>query len=253
LYKVGVIGLLFLLVSAGCASTHKATVGNSDISQREVKDILKGVNSKNITGTGFFIRKGKIVTESESGRVSLFFTMKYSADGKYLISIRSRTGMEAFRVFISNDTILVNDRLNRNVLYGKNHDFEKISGIPASLLKISVGDFFFNKPALEGSDKCMNDEIRLNDYFAGLIINSTIDCKVDKLKSIIVSTGGPDKYITIDYHRFRDDTYSVPKKIEVNDSGRNIRIIISIEKYLAPWVGEIDFIPGTGYKRKPLI
>jgi hypothetical protein len=253
LYKAGIIGLFVVFISAGCATTEKATGISSERQQRAVKDVLQKVAGKNITGAGFFIRKGKITTESESGRISLYFTMKYSVDGKYLISIRSKTGMEAFRVFLSTDTILVNDRLNRTVLYGNARDFGRITGIPAALLKISVGDIFYNNPVIQEGENCSNNEIKLKDYFQGLIVNSTIDCKAEKLKSIVVSTGSPDLFITIDYRKFRDDNYSVPKKVEVNDAGRKIKIIISIEKYLAPWVGEIEFIPGSGYKSKPLV
>jgi hypothetical protein len=179
--------------------------------------------------------------------------MKYSSDGRYLISLRSKTGMEAFRIFISRDTVLVNDRLNKSVLYGSTLDFARISGIPASLLKISVGDVFVNQPVAAEGENCVNSEIKLNDWLAGLMVNSTIDCQKEKLKKVIVSTGSPDKYIIIDYSRYRDDRYSVPRKVEVNDAMRSIKIIISIDKYLAPWFGEIEFIPGDGYKIKPII
>jgi hypothetical protein len=253
LFKVISSILLVLFITVSCASSKKSTADSSDKIERSSSVVLKNTALKNITGTGFFIRKGKIVTENESGKTSLYFTMKYSADGKYLISIRSKTGMEAFRVFLSEDTLLVNDRLNRSVLYGNGRDFEKITGIPSALLKISVGDFFFNKPGINGGADCINNEIKLTDYFQGLIINSTIDCKAEKLKSVIVSTGTPDKYISIDYRKFREDIYSVPKRVEVNDPGRMIKITIMIDKYLAPWVGEVEFIPGSGYKSKPLI
>jgi len=253
LYKVEVILLVILFLTGGCATTVKTSGVGTEKHKVEVKDVLQNVSAKNITGTGFFIRKGKIITEGESGKISLYFTMKYSADGEYLISIRSKTGMEAFRVYLSKDTILVNDRLNRNVLYGNARDFERITGIPSALLKISVGDIFYNKPVVGGGESCVDNEIKISDFFQGLIVNSTIDCQSEKLKSIIVSAGAPDKFITIDYRKFRDDSYSVPKRVEVNDPGRKIKIIISIEKYLAPWVGEIEFIPGSGYKHKPLI
>jgi outer membrane biogenesis lipoprotein LolB len=252
LYKVELLALVVLLISAGCGTVKNSSTF-PDKGQRNAKEVLLNTSGKNITGAGFFIRKGKILTDNESGRTSLYFTMKYNAEGKYLISIRSKTGMEAFRVFLSKDTILINDRLNRKVLYGNGKDFEKITGIPAALLKISIGDFFYNKPVISGGDYCVNNEVKLSDYFQGLIVNSTIDCRTEKLKSIVVSTGSPDKYITIDYRKYREDNYSVPRRVEVNDPARRIKIVITIDKYVAPWVGEIEFIPGSGYKSKPII
>jgi outer membrane biogenesis lipoprotein LolB len=252
-YKVVLAGFIILVLSSGCATKKRATDYLSVSTGLSGTEIIKRVAAKNLTTTGFFIQKGKITTSGETGRISLYFTMKYSSDGKYLISLRSKSGIEAFRIYLSRDTILVNDRLKRNVLYGKSEDFEKITGLPAALLKISVGDLFINRPLNLKNINCVDDEIRIDDYFFGINIISTISCNAVKLKSVNVSTGEPGKYIIINYLKWREDTYTVPHKVEINDSGRKIKITISIDKYLAPWVGELDFIPGTGYKSKPLI
>jgi outer membrane biogenesis lipoprotein LolB len=253
LHKIVIAGFVCLFLFEGCATTRGTNRAITDNGNVVGLEILRHVAEKNLTATGFFIQKGKISTKSENGRISLYFTMKYSSEGKYLISLRSKTGMEAFRVYLSKDSILINDRLKRNVLYGKAGDFEKITGLPASMLKISVGDLFMNKPADNGESNCINNEFKVSDYLFGLMINSTINCLQMKLKSVIVFTGEENKFITIDYSKYREDNYSVPRKIEINDSGRKIKITISIEKYMAPWVGDIDFLPGNGYISKPLI
>ena len=253
MFKIALTGLIYLVLFAGCATRHKLENIATEVQKVDDKNLLMRVEGKNLTANGFYIQKGKILSISESGRISLYFTMKYNSEGKYIISLRSKAGMEAFRVYLSRDTILVNDRLKRNILYGNPGDFEKITGIPVALLKISVGDLFMNRPSNSDGTNCKNNELKLYDYLLGLSVNSTIDCKEAKVKSMIVSTGEPDQFISINYFKFRDDNYSVPKRIEINDAGRKIRIIISIEKYLCPWLGDIDFIPGEGYQSKPLI
>lgn len=253
MFKIIASVFLIIILSGSCATTYKRAGKSTENINQPAIEILNSVFNKNLTGTGFFVEKGKILTSGENGRISLYFTMKYLKGSKYLISIRSKTGMEAFRVYISNDSVLVNDRLNKNVLYGNTNDFQKITGIPADLLKVSVGDIFMNRPMTENSNQCVNNEIKIHDYYQGLIINSTVDCLIKKTKSAIISTGGVNEFIVIKYSRFRDDAFSVPKKIEVNDPGRKIRIIISIDKYSAPWVGEIQFKPGEGYSTRPLI
>lgn len=219
----------------------------------DANSAIKGTIENNITNDGFFINKGKISTSGETGRISLYFTIKYKLPGTYLISLRSKTGMEAYRIFISSDTVLVNDRLNKSLLTGSPFDFERITGIPTELLKISVGDFFYNRPVFEKQENCVNGEIKISDSFLGMIIKTTLDCDAGKAKSLLLTTGVTDEYINIEYKKYRDDKKKLPKSVEVYDFRRKIKIKISVFKYSSPWYGDIQFIPGSGYTIKPLI
>jgi hypothetical protein len=222
-------------------------------SGKSASAVLDRTIHRNLGNGGFFIHKGRVMTSGESGRISLFFTMKFVPPSNYLISLRSKTGIEAFRIYLTSDTVLVNDRLNKCVLYGNIRDFERISGIPAALLNVSYGDLFYVDPKLQPDEICLDNEIRLNEFFLGLMVKSTIDCKNEKVKSVLVTTGVPDEFITIEYKKAREDYYGLPRKVEVNDFRRKIRITLSLDKYTAPWIGDIEFIPGSGYVVKPLI
>jgi hypothetical protein len=161
--------------------------------------------------------------------------------------------MEAFRLYLTADTVLINDRLNKSVLYGSINDFERIVGLPAALLRVSFGDLFYIDPKLQEDELCIDNEIKLNEYFLGLMVKSTIDCRNEKVKSVLLTTGVPDEFITIEYKKGRDDNIGLPRKVEINDFRRKIKITLSLDKYTAPWLGDIEFIPGTGYQVKPLI
>ena len=249
--KVSIVITWFILIT-GCASTAKYQGNIEENSPGNAKETVEYARQNNITNNGFFISKGKISTSGESGRISLYFTMKYKLPGTYLISLRGKTGMEAFRIYISSDTVLINDRLNKTLLIGKNYDFDRITGIPADLLKVSVGDYFYNTPKYEENENCNDGEIQVRDYCMGLIIKTTIDCDIGKPQRVLITTGATDEYINLEYGKFRPDKNRVPKKIEIYDFRRKIKIKISINKYSYPWFGDIQFIPGSGYSIKPL-
>lgn len=248
-----VVFISFVFLLAGCSGSRKISSSTEDYGGKKTAPVLISTAQRNISNSGFFIHKGRIQTSGESGRINLFFSMKFTPPYAYLISLRSKTGMEAFRIYLSSDTVLINDRLNKSVLYGNINDFERITGLPAALLKVSYGDLFVIDAKLQPDEVCIDNEIKLNEYFLGLLIKSTIDCLNEKLKSVMLTTGVPDEFITIEYKKFRDDNFRLPKKVEINDFRRKIKITLSLDKYTAPWVGDIEFIPGTGYSVKPLI
>lgn len=243
--------MIFLISACSVSNTRQTRTDNRNLVG--ANSAVKNTIENNITNDGFFINKGKISTSGETGRISLYFTMKYKLPGTYLISLRSKTGLEAYRIYISGDTVLINDRLNKAILTGSPIDFERITGIPSELLKISVGDFFYNNPKFEKQENCINGEIKINDSYLGMIIKTTLDCEAGKAKSLLLTTGVTDEYLNIEYKKFRDDHEKLPKTVEVYDFRRKIKIKISLFKYSSPWYGDIQFIPGNGYSIKKLL
>jgi hypothetical protein len=242
-----------LLLLFGCAGSRELNTGIGSTEKRNAGNVLLRTHERNLTNIGFFIHKGRISTSGENGRIGLFFTMKFAPPSDYLISIRSKSGIEAFRVYLTADTVLINDRINKCVLYGKINDFERIAGLPAPLLRVSLGDLFVFNPNPDPEETCVENELKISEYFLGLMVKSTIDCAKEKVKSVLLTTGVPDEFITIDYKKPRDDYHRLPRKVEINDFRRKIKITLSIDKFTSPWLGEIEFIPGTGYSVKPLI
>jgi hypothetical protein len=240
------------MVIAGCSASRQIAGKNSVSGTGNAIETINRALSKNLTNTGFFIQKGKISTNSEGGRITLFFNMKFKKPDTYLISIRSRTGLEAFRIFLNSDTVLINDRLNQTVLIGEPLDFVQIAGIPFELLRVSMGDLFINRPEIRNNEGCINNEIKIDDYFMGLIIKSTVNCNISKTEKVMLTSGTPEEFINISYSKYRINDYNNPGKIIINDFSRKIKISIAVEKFIVPWLGEINFIPGSGYAVKRL-
>lgn len=253
MYKVILILVLVLVISTGCKVRNVDPAMYTREASVSSERILRQIESRNITNGGFFIQKGRITTAGEAGRINLLFTMKYVKPAKYLISIRSITGMEAFRVYLSSDTVLINDRLNEQLLIGRPVDFERLTGIHPDLLRISLGDIMLTGNETTGENGCDGGRIELESYYKGLLINSTASCGIEKVVSVILNKGLPEGMINIEYKKHRFDYYRIPRRIEVNDSRKDVRITIRIEKYISPWVGDVEFIPGRGYNVKRLI
>jgi hypothetical protein len=252
LYKIIFISIIVFSLGSRCSVSRNSGKGVTQLSSKEAKDILKVTKNQNITNSSFFIEKGKIFTSGKGGNIKLLFTMKFKQPGIYLISLKSWTGIEAFRVYITNDTVLINDRINKITYFGKPFDFEKITGLPADLLKVSVGDFFTGNEEEKLTEKCIANKLIVNDYIQGLIIRTIIDCYLGKANSIMVTSGTPDDMINISYSKHKNDYYKIPGKVELNDLKKNVKIVIKIEKVSIPWNGEIEFIRGKGFNLKRL-
>lgn len=244
---------MYVVLSSGCTVSKRANNTGNEYPQVSTEEILQVTENQNITSSSFFIEKGKITSIGDDGRIKLLFTMKYTQPGNFLISLKGLVGVEAFRIFLTKDTVLINDRIKQQTLYGKPRDFEKLSGLPAELLKLCIGDFFKSNNNYESDEYCKNNSLKVKDYFQGLIINSSIDCKLGKTRWVTLGSGLPNESLKVSYSKFSDGVYKVPKRIEVNDLMKNVKIVIKIDKYTVPWTDKIEFIQGRGYKLKKLL
>ncbi|MFN8241976.1 MAG: DUF4292 domain-containing protein [Bacteroidales bacterium] len=243
---------LALLLLASCATTKKTSGGTEELNIHKRDSLLGKTLLKNVSFDGYFIEKGRISSSGQEGRISLFFNMKCQAKGVYMISLRSFAGLEAFRVYIDKDTVLVNDRLNQVLLKGDPVDFEKITGLPFELLNIITGDFFPGKSLDEKSNGCRNGVTKYSGYLRGLLLDYEIDCNKSKVRSLKIGTGVGERNITLNYSGYRSMGKMVPRKVNIVDELRRVKITLKIEKISNPWFGEINFTPGKGYKVRGL-
>lgn len=237
--------ILFYLVLAGCSTTGLTSRSENDC--RNPEEILKEALEKNLSNYGFYIQKGKITIIEGNAKTNLLFTMKYTRGESYLVSVRSLTGTEALRVLLTKDTILVNDRINRQVLYGEAEDFRRISGIPLGLLKICVGDLAGSNIRISSNEKSINKALIIYSLYSGINLNSTIDCKSRKVTRTVLFTENNENILEINYSDFRGDNLLIPGKTGIVDSKRNIKIKIEIKRFIVPWYGDLDFFPGTNF------
>ncbi len=240
------------IFSAGCSVTRSRSRSNRDLEiSKELfsENILESVKNQNITNTNFFIQKADIEVITQSGKEKLIGSIKFEYPDKYLISIKSRTGIEGARIYVSDDTILVNDRINRKMYYGSSVYLKRKYGLTTNFLPLIFGDIVLEKNYRESKEKCSGDKINTDYVVQGVILNYAINCK--KRKSVFVSqlNSFVQHGIEFRYDNFiKSGNILIPTNIVLEEAQYDLKIKINIIKMELPWSGNIEFVPGRNYE-----
>lgn len=244
-----------MILSMGCSVVRIGGNRINNLSDNTVPDkLIESINNQNITNNNFFIQKAELEFTTQDGTEKLLATIKFINPDQYLISIRSRAGIEIARIYFSGDTILINDRINRKQYFGSSEYLTGKYGIPESVLPVILGDFIADNLSGNSTEKCLDGKLDINSIVNGIRIKYIIDCK--KGKSILAITENSLNITKIeirysDFLKNRDVLY--PGKIEIKDFQRNINIQIKIHRLESPWNGIIEFIPGNKYEKIQLL
>lgn len=248
--------ILFLVIlCTGCSAIRKGGSTNYELSNEIVAEkLLENVIKRNITTNSFFIQKAEIEITTPEGRKKLLASLKFESPDKYLISIKSRAGIEAARIFISDDSILINDRINRKQFYGSPQCLKSKYGITTSGLPVMLGDYVDNNLSYNNQAKCSEGKLNIDGIVNGIRIKYVIDCEKEKSILAIHENNMSDGGIEIQYSDFlKNGNILIPGKIEIKDVQRRTKIEIRIQKIESPWNGNIDFIPGYKYEKIQLL
>ena len=216
-------------------------------------EIVTGTEKLNLTKRNFFIRKAEIEVITEDGSDSFLGSLKFEQPDRFLLSLRSKTGIEAARIFLSDDTVLINDRINRILYHGSPMALKRKYGISASLLPVVLGDFLMNRISDPGSVTCINGRQDIVSIIDGVRILYTIDCNLMKAILAVPDNSMNTAGLEISYRDFFSEAQSViPGRIEIVDLKKKSSVEIKILKFESPWIGTIEFIPGNNYEMQQL-
>jgi hypothetical protein len=157
--------------------------------------------------------------------------------------------MEIARAYITSDTVLVNDRLNRVTYYGKPEKLSAKFGVPVEILPVVLGDYVSGLSLNNNSRiKCTNGTSDISSVVKGSKVNYFIDCEKGKLvkaeregnSGTIVNEIIFNKFITA-------GNFLTPSEIEVKDMKSGEVAGLKIDKIIKPWDGSVEFIPGANY------
>jgi hypothetical protein len=166
-----------------------------------------------------------------------------------MITVRSRTGIEAGRAFITKDTLIIKDRFNKKLLIGKPEALAKKYGIEPSFLFTVIGDLVVDEKDRSLVLECAKGEYRKEFDVHGKKVLYIIDCQRKKLKQTYFEGDINSGNVTIDLSEFKDEAKTVfPGMIEINDDLKSVGIKIGIKKIESPWKGRIGSVSGQGYK-----
>lgn len=242
--------ILVSALLAGCSVTRKSARTNSETEKEIAADnSLESVIRNNLSNNDFHIQRAEINIIQDNISVRLSAGIKFKKPDSLLITVRSKAGIDAGRAFITKDTIVISDRINKKLLVGNPASIVAKYGIDPGLIFVILGDIIVEEKDRKGSMECIKGELRKEFKIGSKNVEYIIDCQRRKLKrayfegdiktgNIVVGlsdiiNSGPIKY---------------PERIEISDDFNSVGIIMEIKKIESPWKGKIGVITGQGYK-----
>jgi hypothetical protein len=238
--------LIISALLAGCSATRKAANNGSGNTSGNT---LESVYLNNLSNNDFYIQKAEINFIQDNISVRVIADIKFRRPDSIMITVRSRTGIEAGRAFITKDTLIIKDRFNKKLLIGKPETLAKKYGIDPSFLFTVIGDIVVEEKDKSLFLECSNGEYRRELDVHGKRVQYIIDCQRKKLKQAYFEGEINSGNVTIGLKEFENDGKTVfPGVIEINDDLKSVGINIEIKKIERPWTGKLGSVSGQGYK-----
>jgi hypothetical protein len=239
-----------VILISGCAVFKTNTLSDNRLSD-DVLDaqLFESIEKQNLTSNGFNVQKAEIVVKTKDRTEKLLGSIRFEYPDKYLISIKTKSGIEVARAYLNKDTVLVNDRINKKMYFDFTGQFKKKYGFSGNEISLIFGDFYTDKTKEAFKANCKNGIMELDANQKGAKINYVIDCRKAKLKKSLImsSLNVPGLSLLYDnYIKYGSGLF--PGDIIISDLKNDIVIEIKIKKLEAPWSGNIDFIPGKNYE-----
>ena len=241
-----------LIVVTGCTAKRYASYNSSGAKAESTVEILSRTVRNNLAEESFYIEKGSVVINVNDETKKYLFSLKYQKPDKYLISLRSNTGIEGARIYISEDTVLINERIGKRLLTGRLKDLERLSGFPVIFLNAIFGDLVLSKDLNMREVQRVGNTLIINQSIYGRVSESVLDERIGKVVYMKLLKDSYQNELTLTYSKFKKSLKSIPEIVEIKELNRNIEAKIKIEKIQVPWTGIIEFIPGKGYSREEI-
>jgi hypothetical protein len=237
-----------LLTSCSVLRRERSVSGelSNDLNKERLINIM---TLGNLSDSSFYIQKADVEFIMNGEKQRFLVSWKYEKPGRSLLSFRSRTGIEAARILITKDTILINDRINRKIYFGKGNYVEWKYNISVPFLPAMIGDFIGGHSYFNNKEICNGGIIALKGSVKGLKTDYIIDCKKAKVVSTSIYNSLNEKEIELNFSKFiRVDKKIVASKIAAKYYKKDYEINIKIGKIIYPWDGKVEFIPGKRYE-----
>jgi hypothetical protein len=207
------------------------------------------ITERNLTKDNFNIQKADIKYIEGGTIVNLVASLKHRTDRNYLITLRLKSGIEIARLYITKDTILVNDRINKKLYYGSIAYLGRKYGITADAIPVLFGDMVVENNE-ERKFGCNEGKGEIKGSIYSNNITYKIDCNKKKVSDISFDSYPGVNKMNIKLSNFRYLEGKVyPENIELVETENKSEIKINILKIEFSCEDEIKFIPGTNYEK----
>jgi hypothetical protein len=252
LYKIVFISIVFGVFTTGCSVLRKEHIpDNVLIDSSNKSDItINGILNNNISKEGYFVKKADIEIVTPGQKENVVATVKYNQKGEYLVSVRSKTGIEAVRVFIGIDTLMINDRINKVLYVGKPAYLERKFSVPVDILPVIFGDLIRERSGVIADSVCINGNLNYTTKRGNVQILSVIDCSRNKVVSSIVKMKNRKEKLSMFYSNFgKAGGVTYPETIIISGLPEQMTLKMNIKSIEIPWIGELEFIPGSKFEK----
>jgi len=239
------------ILISGCSPARKAgkTSGVKAKDTETTATTIESVIQNNLSNNNFYIQKADINIIQDNISVRLVADIKFKKPDTILITVRSRTGIEAGRALITNDTLIVRDRINKKLLIGKPDELGTKYGVDPSFFMAILGDIVVEDKNRTESLECVRGDFSREFKVHGKNVEYIIDCQRKKLKQAYFEGDIKSGNITIEMSGIiKSGDVIYPGKIVINDDLKSMSVVIEIRKIESPWNGKISAVSGQGYK-----
>lgn len=251
------IDFIFSLIFLGSAcSVSRVAERRYNGSAEYMKEgmVLEDIKRQNLTANNFFIQKAEFKVLGQDESKNGLGSIKFEMPDKYLISLKSKVGIEVARIFINDDTILINNRINKKLYYGSTAYLKSKYGVTISFLPLLLGDYLNDEVYDNSKVNCVEGKFNIKGIISSMKINYVIDCGSGKSILAIPESTISETNLQIRYSDFlKTGEALTPGKIEISDSQSKTTIEIYIDKIDTRWEGAIQFIPGNNYEKIELL
>jgi hypothetical protein len=241
--------LIASIIIGGCSTSRRTGVRIIQPGEEAGGTVLTDVISNNISNYGFNINRADI--DYSIGGVSgkLIAGIKNKGHDTMLVTVKHTTGIEIARIFLTADTLLINDRINRRVICADPEYLEKRYGIERGMILLVLGDIFLKQVDMNRNENCQKGILSIQTRLEDGRINYEIDCRLRKINGATLSRASTNDRISISYKNYiNKGKHIIPGTIEVEDRKNKAVIKMEIRSVEIPWNGNIDFVHGTRYK-----
>ena len=244
-----IIFLILIAAGLGCSVLRVEKYGEEDLSAISSSEVfMRNIIKQNLTSQSFFIQKALIQLSAEGGKEKFLANVKFQPPDTFLISLRMNNGIEVLRIFTSNDTIIILDRIKRKQYYGSDQYLIKRFGLSTNILPLIFGDFISSN-YYDNAFKCSKGKSNMIEIINEAQISYVIDCNKMKCTQANIEFKANTDRIGLFYSNFtKNGGVRIPGKILITDRKNEIELLIEIKKYLFPWNGNVELTSGTKYE-----
>lgn len=224
-----IIIFLFLTTILGCSSIRKSLITVPVDNINNITDI-NDITKNNLTRNDFDIQKIEIQYKDRERDESLMANLKFRKPNDFLISLRTKIGLEIARIKITNDSLFIIDQINKTLYYGSNSFLINNYGLRIEFMPLLIGDILIKNRAITKAFQC-NENSLLTSNFNNYSINYNVDCDLVKpLETTLNDSYQRETLLNYSYQITSNDKF-VPKHVKITSGFLGYEIIMKLDNY----------------------